>query len=945
VWQDFLDVLDEPVIVFDRNGLAIGASRAALGIIGYPSQFNSTVYADVIARINLRDAAGRPLAGDELPSNRALRGETVDGQTLRLTWLDGRELVIQASARPLMRDGRVDGAVLSWRLEADAARIDQALNEKEARIDAALRAADAGIWEWEIGTGAHRWSRGMFELLGVPASAGASLDTWRAALHPDDREQAEASILESVDRRLPLSAEYRIVRANGALRWVSALGQTSYDSGGRPLRMVGVCIDVTERKRFEEALRASEERFVKAFHNSPDAININRLRDGLYVEVNTGFLSKMEYERSEVIGRSSLDLNIWADPADRERLVRGLQEHGEVANLEARFRTKSGRDVVALMSASVITLAGEPHILSVTRDITERKRAEAEIRRLNRLYAALSEINQALVRVSSREELFDEICRALVTAGGFRTAWVGAVEPGNPQVRVVASHGADTGYLNGIRVFADDRPEGRGPTGTAIREGREQICNDVLNDPRTLPWRRDGRRFDWGASAAFPIRLGGRTFGALTVFAPEAGFFGDHEIALLERAASDVSFGLDSLQREADRRFADASLRESQAQLAQAQKLESIGRLAGGVAHDFNNMLGVIAGHAELALLDMAPSNPLHAELEAILSAARRSADLTRQLLAFARKQTVSPRVLDLNVTVTGMLRMLQRLIGEDVDLRWTPGSDLWLVEIDPSQVDQILANLAVNARDAMAGTGTLAITLENVSLDEAFCRVHVGFLPGDYVRLEVSDTGAGMSPEVLAHAFEPFFTTKDATRGTGLGLATVYGIVTQNHGFIEADSQPGRGTTLRVWLPRHLPTGEPEQSVLHAAAADRPGGSETVLLVEDADALRQVGESMLSMLGYTVLTAASPAEAIRTTTEHARDIRLVVTDVILPQMNGRELADRLKAIVPGVRCLFMSGYTADVMAHHGGAGSVHFVQKPFSIAALARAVREALES
>jgi PAS domain S-box-containing protein len=709
--------------------------------------------------------------------------------------------------------------------------------------------------------------------------------------------------------------------------------------------MVGVCIDVTERKRFEEALRASEERFAKAFHNSPDAVNINRLRDGLYVEVNAVFLNKMEYQRSEVIGRTSLELNVWANPADRERLVRGLQQHGEVANLEAPFRTKSGREVVALMSASVITLAGEPHILSITRDITERKRAEAEIGRLSRLYAALSEINQALVRVSSRQELFDEICRALVTSGGFRMAWVGSVEPGDPRVRVVASHGDDIGYLNGIQVFADDQPEGRGPTGTAIREEREQICNDVLNDPRTLPWRQDGRSFEWGASAAFPIRLAGRTIGALTVFAPEAGFFGDHEIALLERAASDVSFGLDNLQREADRRLADASLRESQAQLVQAQKLESVGRLAGGVAHDFNNMLGVIAGHAELALLELAPSDPLRAELEAILSAAHRSAELTRQLLAFARKQTVSPRVLDLNLTVSGMLKMLQRLIGEDVDLRWTPGRDLWLVRIDPSQVDQILANLAVNARDAMAGTGTLAIALENDSLDEAFCRVHAGFLPGDYVRLEVSDTGAGMSPEVLAHAFEPFFTTKDAARGTGLGLATVYGIVTQNHGFVEADSQPGRGTTLRIWLPRHLrPEGELEPPTPPHATVELHGGTGTVLLVEDADALLQVGESMLSMLGYTVLTAASPAEAIRVATEHAGDIRLVVTDVILPQMNGRELADRLQAIVPGVKCLFMSGYTADVMAHHGVTGGVHFVQKPFSIAALARAVRGALE-
>jgi PAS domain S-box-containing protein len=378
-------------------------------------------------------------------------------------------------------------------------------------------------------------------------------------------------------------------------------------------------------------------------------------------------------------------------------------------------------------------------------------------------------------------------------------------------------------------------------------------------------------------------------------------------------------------------------------QLNQAQKMESVGRLAGGVAHDFNNMLGVILGHTELALLKIEPGKPLHAELNEISKAAQRSADLTRQLLAFARKQTVSPKLIDLNETVEGALKMLRRLIGEEIDLAWLPGGNLGPVFIDPSQVDQILANLCVNARDAIAGMGKVTITTGNVSLDEAYCAEHTGLVAGEFILLAVSDDGCGMDSETLLHLFEPFFTTKQVGKGTGLGLATVYGVIKQNNGFIHVDSEPGHGTTFKIYLPRHSPKAarRPEKQ---STPAPTPGGG-TILLVEDEPSILEMTTLMLKGMGYTVIAARTPGEAIRLAREHPGWIDLLMTDVVMPEMNGRDLARNIMSIHPDIKRLYMSGYTANVIAHHGVLDKgVHFIQKPFSMKELATKTMDALK-
>jgi PAS domain S-box-containing protein len=419
--------------------------------------------------------------------------------------------------------------------------------------------------------------------------------------------------------------------------------------------------------------------------------------------------------------------------------------------------------------------------------------------------------------------------------------------------------------------------------------------------------------------------------------------FPDGRTGWFELSIQPVREGVFILSQDiTERKQAEAEHEKLEAQFRQAQKMEAVGRLAGGVAHDFNNMLQVIISYAELVLGKLTPPDPLHAAVQQIMKAGRRSADLAGQLLAFARKQIIAPKILDLNESVEGMLKMLQRLIGEDIDLAFVPGHDLGKVKMDPSQVDQILANLAVNARDAISSVGKVTMETDNAEFDENYCKAHNGFLPGQYVLLAVSDDGCGMDKQTQSRLFEPFFTTKPQGQGTGLGLATVYGIVKQNNGFINVYSEPGMGTTFKIYLQRlQSDTAVIDETPEHAVAMN---GTETVLLVDDEEALLELGKMMLEEGGYTALTAGSPSQAIQRSEQFAGDIHLLLTDVVMPGMSGRELFQRLSTLRPGLKCLFMSGYTADAISHRGVLdGGIHFLQKPFSVEQLAVKLREAL--
>ena len=367
------------------------------------------------------------------------------------------------------------------------------------------------------------------------------------------------------------------------------------------------------------------------------------------------------------------------------------------------------------------------------------------------------------------------------------------------------------------------------------------------------------------------------------------------------------------------------------AQFQQAQKMEAIGLLAGGVAHDYNNMLTVILGYAELAQRKVDPTQSLYTDLEEIIKAGKRSTGITRQLLTFARKQTIVPVVLDLNKAVTNMLNMLRRLIGESIDLLWLPEQERTLVKMDPVQVDQMLANLCLNARDAIADVGKITIETGNVVFDEAYCADHVGFVAGKYVLLAVSDNGCGMAKETLDQIFEPFFTSKEVGQGTGLGLSMVYGIVKQNNGFINVYSEPGKGTTFRIYLSRCADQAVDAQG--ERAVEIPPSHGETVLLVEDEPALLKMSKMMLQKIGYRVLAAGTPGEAIGLAKKHAGEIHLLLTDVVMPGMNGKDLAERVHVLCPNMKILFMSGYSVNMITSQGVLDeSVNFIEKPFSM-------------
>ncbi|HTY58030.1 MAG TPA: ATP-binding protein, partial [Bacteroidota bacterium] len=382
--------------------------------------------------------------------------------------------------------------------------------------------------------------------------------------------------------------------------------------------------------------------------------------------------------------------------------------------------------------------------------------------------------------------------------------------------------------------------------------------------------------------------------------------------------------------------------RELQTDLIQAQKMEAVGRLAGGIAHDFNNMIGVILGYATLLKGKLHPSDPLIKHATSIIAAAERSAGLTRQLLAFARKQMIAPRPVDLNQSIASMEKMLQRLIGEDIALSIDPGPDLWTVRIDPVQLDQILANLSTNARDAITGVGAITIGTANVTIADGDRRDHGDADPGDYVMLKFTDDGRGMDRAVQQRIFEPFFTTKGKDRGTGLGMATVFGIVKQNGGTITLESEVGRGTTFKIYFPRHHGAAEPDARAENAAPLS---GKETVLVVEDEEQLLSLAVQVLKEQGYDVLSARSPGDALVLCTRKEGPIDLLITDVVMPGMNGKELSEQIARIRPGIKIMYISGYTETVVplrdvVENGAA----FLQKPFTPSALTRKIRDVLD-
>ena len=825
------------------------------------------------------------------------------------------------------RDLRVTIETALGRREAE-----RRINESESRLQRATKAGKVGLWEWDLVTNTVYYSQEWKRQIGCEeAEIGNEYEEWHGRVHPGDLDRVLAQIENSLKEPWPeYQSEFRFRHKNGSYRWMLAQASLEKDRQGKPMRLVGSHIDITPQK-----------------------------------------------------------------------------EH------------------------------------------------EFEIERLSRLYLALSQVNQLITRVTTREELLEGVCRELVRFGRLRMAWIGQLDKKTKVVTPVAQNGDAGGYVKNIKVRADDSPEGRGPTGISIREGRPVVCNDFVKNEITKPWRDLAIQHGIGSAAAFPIRLDGEIFGSLIIYASDSGFFQDKEVMLFEEAAMDVSFALDHLEQESRKQQAERNYQtifhkmlngfalheiicdgtgkpvdyrflavnpsyekmtglkaseivgrtvldvtpglESQLigtygrvaltgepaffenysahlkkhfevaafrpnpnqfacivsdvtqrklledQLRQTQKLESIGQLAGGVAHDFNNILSAIMIQLSFLQNNERLDKDTQESLKELMEAAKRAANLTRQLLMFSRRSVLDVKVLDMNEVVANLLKMLGRLIGEHISLRFDRNASVPPVLADPGMLEQVLVNLAVNARDAMPKGGRLTIGIEQVRIDAERVKDYAEVKPGQFVCLSVADTGFGMDESTRKRIFEPFFTTKEQGKGTGLGLATVHGIVAQHKGWVEVESTVGQGSVFKVFLPATVA----ESKAVPEEKLPLLRGRETILFVEDDVNVRRMVAQGMRLLGYQVIEAADGREARQLWQEYCRKIDLLFTDMVMPEgISGLELAEEFRAAMPHLKIIISSGYSAEMAENNKQlSAGIHYLAKPYEIELLSTKIRECLDS
>jgi len=646
---------------------------------------------------------------------------------------------------------------------------------------------------------------------------------------------------------------------------------------GRRLYL-GLARDLSEQVAAQDAVRQGERRVAELLRTTPSPIFVTRRSDGTIVEANDAFVSLLGWSRAELLGKTTADIGLYADPGARERVLEELDRTGAVVGVNIRARDRAGAALDVILTGVTSEVGGERCAIGFVEDVTARKRDAEALRASEDRYRVLV-------------DNLDDIVFSVDLEG--RLTFISLA---------VSRFGYQADQLIGRSVDELIHPD----DATAMRTAFASILENKSTGPHEFRWIDAFGKPHVVRNSTRPLVRNGRIVGV-------------------------TGLAVDVTQQ-----------RDTEEQLRAAQRMEAIGRLAGGVAHDFNNILGVILSYTELAVTGLREEDPLRGDLREVLQAAKRAAGLTRQLLAFSRRQVLEPERLDLGALIAGLGKMLHRLIGEDVELEISSADDLFETRLDRGQIEQVVMNLAINARDAMPDGGRLSVCSSNATVDaERASALEVD--PGDYVELSVADTGCGMGPDVRARIFEPFFTTKGMGKGTGLGLSMVHGIVKQSGGGISVETEPGAGTTFRVFLPRSREENKRAASQAPRRARLEPGGRESILVVEDEDALRRVIGRMLSSIGYDVTLAANPGEALLICERQGSRLHLVLTDVVMPGMNGRELAERLRPLCPGAKVIFISGYTDEAIAHHGVLES-RFLRKPFDRTTLASKVRSVLD-
>ncbi len=833
---------------------------------------------------------------------------------------DGRRLAVEVRTTNVPYQGR--NAHLSIAHDVtERKQAEDALQVQSAYLEQLIESAPEAIAVLDNQHNVLRVNREFTRMFGYPAEeiVGKSL----GILVQAERASESAFILSTLDRGQTINVETIRRRRDGSPVEVSILG-TPINVSGAPVALYLIYRDITQNKRAERALIESESKFRAVAETAASAIYIHDNTRFLYVNRAAEQISG--YSRTEFMATDDPWLLVHPEFRDemRQRGEARLRGESVPSRYEFKIVTKSSEIRWLDFSANSIAFEGQNATLATAVDITERKRAEE-------LQAALYRIADQTSAATDLQAFYPaihSIVGELMDARNF----------------YIALYDEDAGQLS-FPYFVDQedpapapKPLGKGLTEYVLRTGEPQL----VSAERFQKLVRSGEVEKIGTPAidwlGVPMRKSDKAFGVLVVQSySENVRYGARDKEILNFVGQHVATAI-------EHKRAENALRQSEKQLWQSQKMEAVGRLAGGVAHDFNNLLTVIKGYTELMLEDLKPSDPMRAEMDEVQKAADRAAALTRQLLAFSRRQVLAPEVVNLNFLVEDMNKLLRRVLGEDIELCIRLDDGLGSAKADPGQIEQVIMNLAVNARDAMPRGGKLTLETANVELDQAYAREHAVVKPGSYVMLAISDTGCGMDAETLSHVFEPFFTTKEQGKGTGLGLSTVYGIVKQSGGYIWPYSEPRMGTSFKIYLPRVDEMAERAQA--RAQAASGLGGTETILLVEDEEGVRALTRQLLQRHGYTVLEAEHGEDALLLCERYSGPIHLVLSDVVLAQMSGRELVQRLSPLRREMKVLYMSGYSDEAIVHHGVLEpGTAFLQKPFTTESLMRKLREVLDS